>query len=70
MKIQYFEDTDTLYVELRACHASETKDLDRNTVIDLDENREICAFTIEHASGRANMRHFSFEHLGRAAVAG
>ena len=64
MKIQYFQDTDTLYIELRPCEVSETKDLDENTLIDLDEGGVICAFTIEHASVKADIPHFSFEQVG------
>lgn len=70
MKIQYFQDTDTLYVELRPCNVSETRDLDENTLIDLDENGQICSFTIEHASARVDIPHFSFEQVGRVAAAG
>ena len=36
MKIKYFEDTDTLYIEFRAVEVAETKDLDENTLLDLD----------------------------------
>ena len=28
MKIKYFQDTDTLHIEFRACEVAETKDLD------------------------------------------
>jgi uncharacterized protein YuzE len=52
MKIRYFQDTDTLYIELRPALVSETRDLDENTVIDLDDRGTICAITIEHASER------------------
>lgn len=52
MKIRYFQDTDTLYIELRLALVSETRDLDENTVIDLDDRGTICAITIEHASER------------------
>jgi len=37
MKIQYFQDTDTLYIEFKASKVVETRDLDENTLIDLDE---------------------------------
>ena len=36
MKVKYFEDTDTLYIELRPAQIAETKDLDENTLLDLD----------------------------------
>ena len=36
MKVQYFADTDTMYIEFRDSDIAETKDLDENTVLDLD----------------------------------
>ena len=63
MKIRYFQDTDTLYIELRPAHVVETRDLDEDTVIDLDERGEICALTIEHASERAEIPTFSYEQI-------
>lgn len=50
MKIQYFQDTDTLYIELKLAEVSETKDLDEDTLLDLDRNGNIFGITIEHAS--------------------
>jgi uncharacterized protein YuzE len=63
MKVRYFEDTDTLLIELRAATVSETRDLDENTVIDLDAEGNICPITIEHASVRADAPRFSFEKV-------
>lgn len=63
MKIQYFQDTDTLYIELRPADVAETKDLDENTLLDLDSKDQICGITIEHASERADIPHFSFEQI-------
>lgn len=63
MKIKYFQDTDTLYIEFRAAEVMETKDLDENTLIDIDSEGNICAITIEHASDRADIPHFSFEQI-------
>jgi uncharacterized protein YuzE len=63
MKIRYFEDTDTLYVEFRAAEIAETRDLDENTILDLDKVGQVCAITIEHARDRAEIPNFSFEHV-------
>ncbi|MBI3345203.1 MAG: DUF2283 domain-containing protein [Gammaproteobacteria bacterium] len=63
MKIQYFQDTDTLYIELRPADVAETKDLDENTLLDLDSMGQVCGITIEHASERADIPHFSFEQI-------
>ena len=49
MKIKYFENTDTLYIELYAAEVEETRDLDENTLLDLDVEGRLCAITIEHA---------------------
>ena len=64
MKIKYFPDTDTLYIELRPGDIAETKDLDENTQVDVDRRGNICALTIEHARERADLPHFSFEQVG------
>lgn len=63
MKIKYFQDTDTLYIEFRAGEVVETRDLDENTQLDFDAGGNICAMTVEHASTRADIPHFSFEQV-------
>ena len=63
MKIKYFEDTDTLYIEFRRAEVSETKDLDENTTLDLDRNGKICAITVEHARERTEIPSFSYEQV-------
>ena len=63
MKIKYFQDTDTLYIELRSAEVAETKDLDENTILDLDSHGNICGITIEHAKDRAEIPQFSFEQI-------
>jgi uncharacterized protein YuzE len=63
MKIKYFQDTDTLHIEFRPAEVAETKDLDENTLLDLDKNGQICAITIEHASERAEIPKFSYEQI-------
>ncbi len=61
MKVQYFSDTDTLYIEFRAADVAETRDLDENTILDLDAKGQICGITVEHAKVRADLPKFSFE---------
>ena len=63
MKIKYFQETDTLYIEFRPVTVAETRDLDENTLLDLDSGGNICAITVEHASDRAGIPHFSFEQI-------
>lgn len=63
MKVRYFEQTDTLLIELKDAPVAETRDLDENTVLDVDQNGNICAITIEHASKRAGIPQFSYEQV-------
>ena len=63
MKIKYFQDTDTLYIEFRAAEVAETRDLDENTLLDFDRKGNICGITIEHASERADIPKFSYEQI-------
>ena len=63
MKIRYFESTDTLYIELYPADVDETRDLDENTLLDLDGDGPLCAITIEHARERMTIPGFSFEQI-------
>ena len=63
MKIKYFQDTDTLYIEFRSSEVADTRDLDENTILDIDIAGDFCAITMEHASDRADIPHFSFEQV-------
>ena len=55
MKMSYFDDTDTLYIAFSETDVSETKDLDENTLLDLDSKGQIVGITVEHASKRTDV---------------
>lgn len=63
MKVKYFDDTDTLYIEFRQADIVESRDLDEDTVLDLDDEGRICAITFEHASHRTDVSHLSVEGI-------
>ena len=63
MKVKYFKDTDTLYIEFNAQNITETKDLDENTVLDVDQSGNICAITFEHASERTDVQQITLEGI-------
>lgn len=63
MKIRYFTDTDTLHIEFQDQPVVETRDLDENTLLDVDAHGNICAITVEHASKRAGIPEFSYEEV-------
>jgi uncharacterized protein YuzE len=63
MKVKYFDDTDTLYIEFRDSDIVESKDLDENTTLDVDSKGNVCAITFEHASQRTDVRHVVVEGI-------
>jgi uncharacterized protein YuzE len=63
MKVRYFSETDTLYVELSDKEVVETRDLNENTILDLDADGNLVAFTLEHARELTNVFDFSFRQV-------
>jgi uncharacterized protein YuzE len=45
MKITYFHDTDTLHIEFRSSEVAETRELDENTLLDIDAHGNLCGLT-------------------------
>lgn len=63
MNVKYFSDTDTLYIELYPAEVDETRDLDEDTLLELDASGRLCAITIEHASAHMAVPAFSYEQI-------
>jgi uncharacterized protein YuzE len=63
MKIQYFEDTDTLYIFFSQKSPAETRELDENTLIDLDRDGQLCGITIEHAKERVGIPEVAYQKI-------
>jgi len=63
MKVKYFEETDTLYIEFRVLAISKSRDLDENTILDLDSDGNVCAITFEHASARTDVQRVTLEGI-------
>ncbi|MBA3967142.1 MAG: DUF2283 domain-containing protein [Nitrospirales bacterium] len=63
MKVKYFSDTDTAYIEFSNQEVAETKDINENILIDLDKSGQLVGMTIEHADAQANISENSFQQL-------
>ena len=63
MKVKYFEDTDTLYIELSDSNIAQTKELNENLYIDLDAAGKVISLTIEHAKASSGKLDFSYETI-------
>ncbi|OAI04258.1 DUF2283 domain-containing protein [Methylomonas methanica] len=68
MKIKWFEDTDTLYIEFSNAEIMETRDYDNNTLFDIDAAGQVCGITVEHAKQGVDLPQFSYEQIGRQAA--
>lgn len=68
MKVTYFDDTDTLLVYYNDHKIVETKDLNENTLLELDENGNIVSMTIEHAKEQTEVSSFSFKQVTKMAI--
>ncbi|CCI18483.1 MAG: DUF2283 domain-containing protein [Microcystis sp.] len=63
MKITYFQDTDTLYLEFNNNPIVETQEINENTLVDLDKNGNICAITLKQARSLTDLNAFSLETI-------
>ena len=55
MKIQYYSDTDSLYVELRDAPGVETREVADGLNVDVDAAGEVVGFDIDHAAKRFDL---------------
>jgi uncharacterized protein YuzE len=63
MKIKYFPQTDTPFIEFRNSGIVATSDIDENTQVELDAQGAMCGITFEHASQRTDLSNLSFEQV-------
>ncbi|HEY9705074.1 MAG TPA: DUF2283 domain-containing protein [Allocoleopsis sp.] len=64
-----FPETDTLYIEFNANTIEETRDLDENTLIDLDVQGNVCGITIEQTKKRTDIPNIYFEEVNKMIYA-
>lgn len=55
MKLHYYPDTDSLYIELAPAPAAETHELSPGINLDLDDRGAIVGFDIDHASRKMDL---------------
>ena len=52
MKLHYYPETDSLYIELRAAPGAETREVADGVNVDLDGDGNVVGIDIDHASGK------------------
>jgi uncharacterized protein YuzE len=55
MKLYYYPETDSLYIELKAAPGAETREVTRGLNVDLDAAGEVVGFDIDDASRRLDL---------------
>ena len=52
MKLHYYPETDSLYIELKSEPGTQTREIVEGLNVDLDANGDVVGFDIDHASGK------------------
>ncbi len=55
MKFHYYQDTDSLYIDLSEKKSVDSKEISQGVVLDLDVNGHIVGIDIDHASQIVNL---------------
>lgn len=70
MRIKYFADTDTALVEFSTDPPVETRELNENIYLDLDQHGRLASLTTEHARQSAEMEEFSYQLIPAMTATG
>lgn len=63
MKLEYFADTDTLYIDLAKRPSSESQEIADGVVVDYDEKGQIVGLGIDQASKLLNLDELELNKL-------
>ena len=55
MKLHYYPETDSLYIELKDGPGVETREIVEGLAVDLDAKGDVVGFDIDHASGKLDL---------------
>jgi len=68
MKLQYFPDTDTLYIDLRDVPSTASEEIAPNMIIEYDMNNAAVGITIEEASTAVDLTSVSVHDLSNVHI--
>jgi uncharacterized protein YuzE len=63
MKLHYYPETDSLYIDLSSTPSSDSKEISEDLVADYDEHGRIVGLDIQHASQILDLSTIETEHL-------
>ncbi|MEP6484736.1 MAG: DUF2283 domain-containing protein [Rudaea sp.] len=68
MKLRYYEDTDSLYIDLSDVPSVESREISEGVVLDYGASGELVGIDIDHASKKTRLDEFSLSHLPHKAA--
>ena len=63
MRLRYYADTDSLYIELKLGPSTETREVSDGLNVDLDAMGDVVGFDIDHASRRVDLSEIEVDAL-------
>ena len=69
MKLHYYPETDSLYIELKSAPGTQTREVVEGLVVDLDDKGEVVGFDIDHASAKLDLSKIETVSLPPATAA-
>ena len=68
MKLHYYPDTDSLYIDLNSRPSADSREVADGLVVDFDDEGNVVGIDIEHASQKLDLRTLETEALPAATV--
>jgi uncharacterized protein YuzE len=69
MKLHYYPETDSLYIELKSAPGTETREIFEGLNVNLDANGDVIGLDIDHASGKLDLSKIETVALPPASAA-
>ncbi|HTE76256.1 MAG TPA: DUF2283 domain-containing protein [Xanthobacteraceae bacterium] len=69
MKLHYYPETDSLYIELSEAPGSQAREIVEGLVVDLDADGNVVGFDIDHASRKLDLSKVETIALPRVTAA-
>ncbi len=63
MKLHYYSDTDSLYIDLSSAPSVDSREISENLVVDYGEDGRVVGLDIQHASAQMDLTSVDLECL-------
>ena len=69
MKLSYYQETDSLYIDLASKPSAESREVSEGVVLDYDKEGNLTGIDIDHASRKLDLRELVTSHMPAVSVA-